>query len=118
MPLNKIPQLSPASPISKLFLKVSRPIFLDKNLKFKIILKIKFIPVTIVLVVLSEYPTISISSPTLTLPYSIVPVTTVPLPGIVKVESTLIIKVLSIGLSGIGIVSSITFKSSKTLTIR
>lgn len=75
------------------------------------------LPVTVVLVVLSEYPTISISSPTFTRPYSMVPVTTVPLPGIVKVESTDIIKVLSIGLSGMGIVSSITFKSSKTYII-
>ncbi len=68
------------------------------------------------------YPTISISSPILTLPYSIVPVTTVPLPGIVKVESTDIINGLSVSLliyiyfylSGTGISVSIYSSNYKT----
>ena len=62
--------------------------------------------------VVSLIPTISISSLTLTSPLSILPVTTVPLPWIVKISSMGIKKGLSSSLTGSGMKESKEFTSS------
>src|SRR3972149_1961446 len=67
VPRKSTPTLSPASPWSRSFLNISTP-------------------VTVVLVV-GLIPTISISSPTLTMPRSMRPVTTVPLPEMENTSS-------------------------------
>ena len=68
-------------------------------------------PVTVVTLV-SLIPTISTSSPTLTLPLSILPVATVPLPVIEKTSSTAIKNGLSTSLSGSGMLASTAFINS------
>jgi len=73
-PLNKSPTLSPASAESNCLLNVSTPVMAAFSGTFL-------------------YPTISTSSPIFAFPYSMVPATTVPLPGMVKVESIDIMKV-------------------------
>jgi len=60
----------------------------------------------------SLIPTISTSSPTLTLPLSILPVATVPLPVIEKTSSTAIKNGLSTSLSGSGMLASTAFINS------
>lgn len=78
-PLSKTPTLSPASPKSNVFLKVSIPV---------IVVGIDFL----------FTPIKWTSSPTLHFPYSTVPVTTVPLPEILTELSTDIKKSLSFSL--------------------
>ena len=79
--------LSPASPRSRVLRNISTP-------------------VTVVLITSSFKPTISTSSPTLTVPRSIRPEATVPRPVIVNTSSTGIKNGLSVGRSGVGIYSS------------
>ena len=86
IPLRRTPQFSPALPSSRDFLNISTPVH--------------------VVSVVSLIPTISRASPVLTIPVSILPVTTVPLPEIVKTSSTGIKKGLSVSLAGSGIETS------------
>ena len=81
-PRSSSPTLSPARPSSSSFLNISTP-------------------VTTVLRV-ARKPTISISSPTLQMPRSMRPVTTVPRPWIEKMSSIGMMNGLSITRSGIG----------------
>ena len=74
--------MSPARPSSRIFLNISTPV------------------TTILRVALT--PMISTSSPTLTMPRSMRPVTTVPRPLIPKTSSTGIRNGLSIARSGVG----------------
>ena len=82
MPRSRIPTLSPASPWSSNLRNISTPVQ--------------------VVVTVSFTPTISISSPTLMMPRSIRPVTTVPRPEIEKTSSTGIKKSPSTARSGNG----------------
>ena len=75
--------LSPARPSSSSFRNISTPVTTDF-----------FVP--------SCIPTISISSPTFTIPRSTRPVTTVPRPVIVKMSSIGIRNGLSTGRGGVG----------------
>ena len=86
VPRSRTPMLSPASPRSSNFLNISTP-------------------VTIFFMV-SRIPTISISSPTFTIPRSTLPVTTVPRPLMVNTSSMGIKNSLSMGRSGSGMYSS------------
>mmetsp|Transcript_21999 Transcript_21999/g.56033 ORF Transcript_21999/g.56033 Transcript_21999/m.56033 type:complete len:224 (-) Transcript_21999:339-1010(-) len=85
-PRRRRPTLSPASPESSSLWNISTPVH--------------------VVFCVSLYPTISISSPTLMLPLSMRPVTTVPRPAIECVPSTGMRKSLSVSRFGVGIVSS------------
>ncbi len=84
IPLNNTPMLSPALPSSNNFLNISTP-------------------VTTVLLLSVCIPTISTSSPTLTIPLSTLPVPTVPLPLMLNTSSTDIKNALSVILTGSGI---------------
>ena len=86
IPLKSKPTLSPALPSSRSFLNISTPVQTD--------------------LVVSRIPTISTSSFTFTIPCSILPVTTVPLPVIEKTSSTGIKKGLSTTLTGSSIYES------------
>ena len=81
-PRSSTPMLSPATPSSRSFRNISTPVTI-------------FFSVGL-------YPTISISSPTFTLPRSTRPVTTVPRPEIEKTSSIGIMNGLSMSRSGIG----------------
>ena len=83
MPRSSAPMLSPACPSSNSFRNISTPVTTDF-----------FVSACI--------PTISISSPTFTIPRSTRPVTTVPRPVIVKMSSIGIRNGLSTGRGGVG----------------
>ncbi|MNT87975.1 hypothetical protein D3C72_2284610 [compost metagenome] len=68
IPLNNKPTLSPASPLSRIFLNISTPVIVEVNFS-------------------SPIPTISTGSPVLITPDSILPVATVPLPVIENTSS-------------------------------
>ena len=85
-PRSKTPTLSPARPSSRSFLNISMPV--------TTVFAVGFIPI------------ISISSLTLTIPLSILPVTTVPRPSIENTSSTGIKNGLSVSRTGSGIKSS------------
>ena len=85
-PRNKAPTLSPACPESRSLRNISTPVQ--------------------TVFVVSRIPTISISSPTLTTPRSIRPVTTVPRPEIENTSSIGIKNGWSIARTGVGIYSS------------
>ena len=82
-----MPTLSPASPRSSDFLNISTPVH-------------------VVLTGSLDRPTSSISSPTLTVPVSMRPVTTVPRPPMEKTSSTGIRKGLSSSRLGVGTAES------------
>jgi len=86
-PRSNAPMLSPASARSNNLRNISTP-------------------VTTVCFGLSDKPTTSIVSPTLTVPRSTRPVATVPRPVIVNTSSTGIRNGLSVGRSGVGIYAS------------
>src|SRR5688572_28263464 len=86
VPLRRMPTLSPACPSSSIFLNISTPVH--------------------TVLVVGRMPTISISSPTLTMPRSTRPVTTVPLPEMEKTSSTGIRNGLSISRLGVGMYAS------------
>ena len=87
IPLNKIPTLSPASPLSNIFLNISTPVTVEDNFSAPI-------------------PIISTVSPVFATPVSILPVATVPLPVIVNTSSIGIKKGFSFSLTGSGIQAS------------
>ena len=91
-PRSKTPTLSPANPSSSSFLNISTPLTITFLVAF--------------------IPTISISSFTLTLPLSILPVATVPRPLIENTSSTGIKNGLSKSRTGSGIKSSTAFINS------
>jgi len=88
-----MPILSPAWPASRSLRNISTPVT--------------------TFFIVSRKPTISISSPTFTIPRSTRPVTTVPRPDIVKMSSIGIRKSLSTARSGNGTYSSTAFINSK-----
>jgi len=93
IPLNSSPKLSPACPSSNSLWNISTPVHTE-------------------LMLFSLNPTISTGSPTLILPRSTRPVTTVPRPLIENTSSTGIMNGLSTSLTGSGIYSSTTRNSS------
>mmetsp|Transcript_5289 Transcript_5289/g.10965 ORF Transcript_5289/g.10965 Transcript_5289/m.10965 type:complete len:215 (+) Transcript_5289:609-1253(+) len=97
-PRRRIPTLSPASPRARVFLCISTPV--------QVVLILGLLP-----------PTTSISSPALTQPVSIRPVTTVPRPEIEKVSSTGRRKGLSRSRSGWGMKVSTLRMSSRTASL-
>jgi hypothetical protein len=82
VPRKSTPTLSPAWPWSSSFLNISTPV--------QVVLSVGLMPM------------ISISSPTLTMPRSIRPVTTVPRPEMEKTSSTGIRNAPSMARSGVG----------------
>ena len=82
MPRSSAPILSPACPSSSSLRNISTPVTTDLRV--------------------SSIPTISISSPTFTIPRSTRPVTTVPRPVIEKMSSIGIRNGLSTGRGGVG----------------
>ena len=81
IPLKRIPTLSPASPLSNIFLNISTPVIVEESFSAPI-------------------PMISTASPVFATPVSILPVATVPLPVIEKTSSIGIKKSLSTSLLG------------------
>ena len=98
MPLSNNPTFSPALPSSRIFLNISTPVTVD-------------------FIFSSLNPTISTSSPVLTIPVSIAPVATVPLPVIENTSSTDIKKALASSLTGVSIHVSTVFINSMTESI-
>src|SRR6266516_4633831 len=94
IPRSKSPALSPAMPSSNCFLNISTPV----TTVFRV----------------SRKPTISTSSPTFTLPRSILPVTTVPRPEIEKISSIGIRNGLSNSRTGCGTLLSTASISAST----